>query len=193
METPDTSRVFGQLGQHYGTEVVSVQDKSEVGDIGHVWIDISLLQRRPEVYSWLAHQPQLLVLVTYETQLAMDYVFGMTPPPRHFITLRKPLIWHSILHAVALIEAGTRSSPEKSVRFAPEISLMEDPKADVPFTILLVEDNKINLRLMQKMLTTLKYSVLIATDGQEAIDRTLEHDDVIDAILMDQSMPRRTG
>ena len=177
---------------HYGTEAVPVQDKSEVGDIRYVWIDISLLQRRPEIYSWLAHQRQLLVLVTYETQLAMDYVFGMVSAPRHFITLRKPLIWHSILHAVALVEAGTRSV-EKSVRFAPEISLMEDPKADVPFTILLVEDNKINLRLMQKMLTTLKYSVLIATDGQEAIDRTLEHDDVIDAILMDQSMPKKDG
>lgn len=179
--------------KHYGTEVVPVQDQSEVGDIRYVWIDISLLQRRPEIYSWLAHQRQLLVLVTYETQLAMDYVFGMASAPRHFITLRKPLIWHSILHAVALIEAGTRSSPEKSVRFAPEVSLMEEPKADVPFTILLVEDNKINLRLMQKMLTTLKYSVLVAMDGQEAIDQTLKHDTVIDAILMDQSMPTKDG
>lgn len=179
--------------EHYGTEVVPVQDMSEVGGVRHVWIDISLLQRRPEIYAWLAHQRQLLVLVTYETQLAMDYVFGMASPPRHFITLRKPLVWHSILHAVALIEAGTRSSPEKSVRFAPEISLMEELKADVPFTVLLVEDNKINLRLMQKMLTTLKYSVLVATDGQEAIDQTLAHDRVIDAILMDQSMPKKDG
>ena len=179
--------------QHYGTEVVPVQAKSEVGDIRHVWIDISLLQRQPELYSWLAHQKKLLVLVTYETQLAMDYVFGMVSTPRHFITLRKPLIWHSILNAVALIEAGTRSSPEKSVRFAPETTLMEEQKTDKPFTILLVEDNKINLRLMQKMLTTLKYSVLIANDGQEAVDMTLEHDAVIDAILMDQSMPRKDG
>ena len=58
---------------------------------------------------------------------------------------------------------------------------------------LLVEDNKINLRLMQKMLTTLKYSVLVANDGQEAIDQTLQHDSVIDAILMDQSMPKKDG
>ena len=179
--------------RQYGTEVVLVRGKSEVKDIQHVFIDISLLQRRPDLYAWLAHQRQLLVLVTYETQLALDYVFGMVATPRHFITLRKPLIWHSILHAIALVEAGARSSPEKSVRFAHEVDLIDESKKDVPFTILLVEDNKINLRLMQKMLTTLKYSVLIANDGQEAIDQTLEHDKVIDAILMDQSMPRKDG
>ena len=70
---------------------------------------------------------------------------------------------------------------------------MDEAKVDVPFTILLVEDNKINLRLMQKMLTTLKYSVLVAMDGQEAIDQTLKHDAAIDAILMDQSMPKKDG
>ena len=43
------------------------------------------------------------------------------------------------------------------------------------------------------MLTTLKYSVLIAQDGQEAIEQTLVHDQVIDVILMDQSMPRKDG
>lgn len=179
--------------RQYGTEVVLFHEKSDFKDIRHVFIDISSLQQRPDLYSWLAHQQDLLVLVTYETQLALDYVFGMVPTPQHFITLRKPLIWHSILHAVALVEAGTRSSPEKSVRFAPDVDLIEEQKEDVPFTILLVEDNKINLRLMQKMLTTLKYSVLVAHDGQEAIDRTLEHDKVIDAILMDQSMPRKDG
>lgn len=179
--------------KQYGTDIVLVNDKTEVKNIKHVWIDISLLQRRPDLYSWLAHQRQILVLVTYETQLALDYVFGMVATPRHFITLRKPLIWHSILHAVALVEAGTRSSPEKSVRFAPEVDLMEEPKESVQLTILLVEDNKINLRLMQKMLTTLKYSVLIANDGQEAVDQILLHDGVINAVLMDQSMPIKDG
>jgi CheY-like chemotaxis protein len=180
--------------QRYGTEVVLVRDKSEVQNIRHVFIDVSLLQKRPELCAWLAHQRQLLVLIAYETQLALDYVFGMVATmPRHFITLRKPLMWHSIFHVVALIESGTRSSPEKSVRFAPEVDLMEEPKEEVPLTILLVEDNKVNLRLMQKMLTTLKYSVLVANDGQEAIDQTFEHDKAIDAILMDQSMPRKDG
>jgi len=43
------------------------------------------------------------------------------------------------------------------------------------------------------MLTSLGYTVIPALDGQEAIEQLLKHDDLIDAILMDQSMPRKDG
>lgn len=43
------------------------------------------------------------------------------------------------------------------------------------------------------MLTTLKYQVLTADDGEDAIEQITDHDAAIDAILMDQSMPRRDG
>ena len=43
------------------------------------------------------------------------------------------------------------------------------------------------------MLLSLGYTVLLASDGQEAIDQLLAHDSTIDAILMDQSMPIKDG
>jgi CheY-like chemotaxis protein len=43
------------------------------------------------------------------------------------------------------------------------------------------------------MLISLGYTVLLASDGQEAIDQLLAHDSSIDAILMDQSMPIKDG
>jgi CheY-like chemotaxis protein len=43
------------------------------------------------------------------------------------------------------------------------------------------------------MLTMINYDVLLAEDGQEAIDVIMEHGQTIDAILMDQSMPRKDG
>jgi CheY-like chemotaxis protein len=43
------------------------------------------------------------------------------------------------------------------------------------------------------MLTMLNYDVLVASDGQEAVDVVLEHSHTIDAILMDQIMPRKDG
>ena len=43
------------------------------------------------------------------------------------------------------------------------------------------------------MLTMLNYDVLLAEDGQEAIDILMEHAQTIDVILMDQSMPRKDG
>lgn len=52
---------------------------------------------------------------------------------------------------------------------------------------------KINQKLGTKMLTSLGYSVLVAADGNEAIDIILLHDRAIDMILMDQSMPNKDG
>lgn len=43
------------------------------------------------------------------------------------------------------------------------------------------------------MLTTLGYNVLAANDGQEGVEMVQTHDLLIDAILMDQSMPRKDG
>lgn len=43
------------------------------------------------------------------------------------------------------------------------------------------------------MLKMLHYDILLAEDGQEAIDMVIEHGENIDAILMDHSMPRKDG
>lgn len=52
---------------------------------------------------------------------------------------------------------------------------------------------QINQILGAKMLRMLHYDVLLAEDGQEAINIVKEHAATIDAILMDQSMPRKDG
>lgn len=43
------------------------------------------------------------------------------------------------------------------------------------------------------MLAVLGYQVLTADDGEDAITQMVAHDTTIDAILMDQSMPRKDG
>lgn len=43
------------------------------------------------------------------------------------------------------------------------------------------------------MLASLKYEVLLAEDGEQAIEQIIKHDALIDAILMDQSMPQKDG
>lgn len=52
---------------------------------------------------------------------------------------------------------------------------------------------QINQRLGKKMLTALKYHVLAADNGEEAIEQIRKHDATVDAILMDQSMPMKDG
>lgn len=43
------------------------------------------------------------------------------------------------------------------------------------------------------MLTSLGYNVLVADDGEVAIEQLRQHDDIIDIVLMDQFMPRKDG
>jgi two-component system cell cycle response regulator DivK len=57
--------------------------------------------------------------------------------------------------------------------------------------VLIVEDNPLNMRLIEMILKTKNYTLLKATDGQEALDiATREHPDLI---LMDIRLPTVNG
>jgi CheY-like chemotaxis protein len=43
------------------------------------------------------------------------------------------------------------------------------------------------------MLSSLGYSVILANDGEQAIEQTIKHDETINMILMDHSMPVKDG
>jgi len=58
-------------------------------------------------------------------------------------------------------------------------------------TILIVEDSKLNRKLVETVLRPCGYRLLIAVDGQEAIDiATREQPDLI---LMDMQLPKISG
>ncbi len=59
------------------------------------------------------------------------------------------------------------------------------------FHILLVEDNKVNQFLAQKLLTKMGFTVVIANNGKEALEKLNSQD--FDIILMDVQMPEMTG
>ena len=59
--------------------------------------------------------------------------------------------------------------------------------------ILLVEDNPINQKIAEKMLQRLNYHVVIAPNGQEAVDMITAESKVFDLILMDVQMPVLNG
>jgi CheY-like chemotaxis protein len=60
-----------------------------------------------------------------------------------------------------------------------------------PLRILLVEDDRVNLKLMLMMLCKLGYEPLIAHDGAEAVE--IFRRERPDCILMDLQMPRKDG
>jgi two-component system, cell cycle sensor histidine kinase and response regulator CckA len=60
-------------------------------------------------------------------------------------------------------------------------------------TILVVEDEKNMLHLLEKVLLRHGYQVLLASDGQMAVDIYKRRKDEIDAVLLDIGLPKRAG
>lgn len=87
-----------------------------------------------------------------------------------------------------LSSLSSQSKPEASATAQLEELTLETPRG---LTILLVDDNRINRKVGQKMLEKHGLSVDLATSGKEAIDRSECRD--YDVILMDIEMPEMDG
>lgn len=60
-------------------------------------------------------------------------------------------------------------------------------------SILLVEDNKLNQRLMESSLKKFGYRIEVANNGLEAVEKYKEKHDHFDLIIMDIMMPVMDG
>ena len=74
---------------------------------------------------------------------------------------------------------------------APRPLVKVAPSAVEPLRVLLAEDNAVNQRLTERLLSKRGHTVVIANDGQEAVDAASR--DVFDLILMDVQMPVMNG
>lgn len=82
-----------------------------------------------------------------------------------------------------LIEKLSKSNSPKSTY--PQLAI------DLPLNILVAEDNIMNQVVIKKLLSSLGYSIQIASNGEEAIEFCKEND--FDLILMDIHMPKVDG
>ncbi|MEI6306747.1 MAG: ATP-binding protein, partial [Deltaproteobacteria bacterium] len=60
-------------------------------------------------------------------------------------------------------------------------------------TILIAEDDDSLREFSYKMLTRLGYKVILAVDGQDAVDKFRDNADAIQLIIMDMIMPHKSG
>jgi DNA-binding response OmpR family regulator len=60
-------------------------------------------------------------------------------------------------------------------------------------TILVVEDERLMRRLLERILCTDDTSVLLAADGQEAVDIYRDHKREISVVLLDLGLPKLSG
>ncbi|RVX74824.1 hypothetical protein B0A52_01101 [Exophiala mesophila] len=187
----------------FGLKAVFASPQDPIAESSHlVWTDVKYLAAHSQVLERVLAATDRVVLVAYDSQLLMDQTFGAAIPS-HVVPIKRPFLWHYIAATIAKTIRSGSSSADRTVRFAPDVDvvkaaqqpgrpIVEHQRLSGP-TILLVEDNKINQRLAVKMLKILGYNVFVADDGEDAIQKMVEHDDAIDLILMDQSMPQKDG
>ena len=60
-------------------------------------------------------------------------------------------------------------------------------------TILVVEDERLMRRLLERILCTGDTSVLLAADGEEAVDIYRDHKREISVVLLDLGLPKLSG
>jgi hypothetical protein len=124
-----------------------------------VWADLSVLQKRHDIYSHMIRQQQNIFLIPYRDRALLEEVLGPTPPT-NVIPIRKPLIWHGIVQTVLNIreiqgaqeldkgvKAGSAKCATRSttgnMRISANESRKQAPRAGKR-TVLLVEDNKVS-------------------------------------------------
>ena len=67
--------------------------------------------------------------------------------------------------------------------YVPETSSSRSQRANAQRTNLVVEDERLMLRLLEKFLSRQGYQVLLAADGEQAIDGYCRHKTEIDVVL----------
>jgi two-component system cell cycle sensor histidine kinase/response regulator CckA len=70
---------------------------------------------------------------------------------------------------------------------------MRNTTTQTRHTVLVVEDERLMRRLLQRVLSRQDTSVLLAADGEEALDVYRHHKDEINVVLLDLGLPKISG
>lgn len=126
--------------------------------------------------------------------------------------LRRP---YALSNSTRLVDANTRSIPLATTIPASEGDIPAAPESNAPsvspqkivhlakyreskgvarpLRLLLVDDNRVNLKIMQALFEKSGYSVMMADGGLAAIDMLDKHEEEIDAAIIDLRMPDLPG
>ncbi|KAK4452554.1 hypothetical protein QBC34DRAFT_377046 [Podospora aff. communis PSN243] len=89
------------------------------------------------------------------------------------------------------VSSGTAASPPivaPTPRASPMDSALQTPATNY-LTVLVADDNDINVRILQRRLGKLGHRVLVSCDGQECFNQFVAQQATIDFVLMDLNMP----
>ncbi|MEO5345324.1 MAG: PAS domain S-box protein [Magnetococcus sp. YQC-9] len=199
--------IFADMGRHIGFEVDVVPDGqsalkriSEEEEGGGRAYDLVLMDWKMPVMDGVecmrrirdeafAHMPAMIMVTAFGREEAFNEAQRQGVALRHVVT--KPVTPSVLLESIG--EAlGRGVVKEGGVR-----SERPDPSRDARnklrgARVLLVEDNDMNQELATELLTEAGFTVVVAGNGRDALDR-LQQDDRFDGVLMDCQMPVMDG
>lgn len=119
------------------------------------------------------------------TGLGLSIVFGIIKQHDGFINVYSEPGKGTIFKVyIPLVESGNASNAEAQIQ--------ENPKGGDE-TILVAEDEGSVRNLVEEILTKFGYNVILAVDGEDAIEKFNANRDTIKLILMDMIMPKKSG
>ena len=119
--------------------------------------------------------------------LGMAMVYGLMKQHRGFVDVR------SRPGEGTVVKTYFPITKERTPRTAAEPSRVAAIPVEGSETILLVEDEEPIRAAAKRLLERLGYTVLLAADGDEALDLYHEHRDRVDLIVSDVMLPRISG
>jgi hypothetical protein len=144
----------------FGFKVILVETVKDLLNLKfkYIWADALLLDHDPALLRQLIDQDEHTVLIPYRSQLELDRLPGVLTKS-NFITLQKPLMWHTFEDRISLASQLSTKSALRTVRFAATVDILNGPSKLPPSetedlapetppraaTILMVEDNPVSL------------------------------------------------
>jgi CheY-like chemotaxis protein len=118
------------------------------------------------------------------TGLGMSIVMGIIKQNKGFITVHSVVgVGTTFTIYLPLVDADSNETEKDS-----DLELVAGGG-----TILVAEDEPAVRNYMVRLLTQYGYKVILAVDGQDAVDKYVEHKDEIDLLIFDMVMPNKSG
>ncbi len=173
---------------HHSADVVAnldeVIEKLRDTDYDILYIDVKLVEQDRKGTIHIIKQNSDAKVVLVGSQVLHSVQVGGTDID---LQMKKPFNHQDVFDTIVELYADEVDKTEPI-----EVHTKEDLKEFAGCTVLLAEDNNVNQEIIKKLLEGTDIHLVIASNGQEAIE-WLAKDDAINLIIMDIDMPVMDG
>ena len=153
--------------------LLELQRRAEKEAFSHAFVGIKEYQQNPEYFNRMAKLTRVFVILDYTEEKYVNYV--------NIGKVFKPF------HILSVVDAINSSKADKTGVTYKENDRLMTAGAHV----LVVDDNRMNLKVAEGLLTTYGINVTLATSGKEALEKITSME--YDFVFMDHMMPEMDG